>query len=50
MIKKTKIRFRRFRHQNLAHHPNLFHTLDVALESAKLAAVAFVFVIIFSAI
>lgn len=47
MIKKTKNRFRRFKHQNLAHYPDFFHTLDFALESAKLLAFAGIFVVIF---
>lgn len=47
MIKKTKYRFRRFRHQNLAHYPNLFHTLDIALEGLKFLAFAGIFAAIF---
>lgn len=50
MIKKTKYRFRRFRHHNLAHHPDLFHGLDFALESLKLMAIAAIFVVIFTII
>ena len=47
MIKKTKNRYRRFRHHNLAHHPNLFQTLDFAMEGVKFLALAAFLVTIF---